>query len=250
MNMELPSLVLGIGFSTGIYAMKTGLGLQHYLEQENRRGRRLAVCFACLAAYGLLFAALAAVVRHWDGAAPVQDIQAFLNHGMLIHFVMAALMLFWGLALLKTRHPGEKQSLGWLALVIPCPVCLTVVFLSVAFLVAYFPEAWGRAVIILYGSFLALCLLSLRLMRWWRRRATGSPEAALGAAMVVISAYFILSVIIMPQCAGLDEAFRLSAYSHRNTQAPSLAPWLTGAVLGVIFIMGFVQMHARTRRSR
>lgn len=250
MQMEWPGLVLGIGFALSLYALKTGMGLQYYLEQEPRWGRRLAVFLGFLITYGLLFAGLAVLVHHWEPGAHFQYVRTLFNRGMVIHSVMAALMLLWGLALLKTRNPGKKKRLGWLALVIPCPVCLTVVFLSVAVLASYVPEARGKAVAILYGGFLTLGLLSLLLTNWWRRRAAGSPEAALGAAMVVMSAYFILSVIIMPQFSGLDEAFRLSASARRGGPAPSLTPWVTGGVLGVLFMLGFTQMRARTRRSQ
>ncbi len=249
MKMELHSLVLGLGFSTGVYALKTGVGLHHYLNRENRRSRRFAVFMGFLVAYGLLFAALAAVVHHWPAGALFHYLRTLLPSGMLIHFIMAALMLVWGLALLKNQRPGKTRTLGWLALVLPCPVCCTMIFLSVAFLVSYVPEVWGRAVAILYAVFLALAFLAMGLLHRWRQGATGSPEASLGACMLAIAAYFLLSVIIMPQFSGLDEAFRLSAYSHKETHARSLAPWVTGGVLGGLFIIGFIYMRATTRRS-
>ena len=250
MKMELPSLVLGMGVSTGMYALKTALGLQYYLEQENRRGRRRIVLVTFLIVYGLLCAALAAVVKRLAVGAHFQYVQTLMNNGRLMHFVMAAVMLLGGIILLKSRHRAQRQPRGWLVVVTPGPLGLTVICFTLAFLAAAFPEMWIRGVMILYAGFLALGFLTMLLRHRRGRRAGGSPEAALGAAMVAMSAYFILSVIIMPQFAGLEEAFRLAARSHQEPQAGCPARWAAIGILGLLFLGGYLHMRIRTRRWR
>ena len=125
-------------------------------------------------------------------------LQSFMRSGMLIHVLMAAGFVFWGLALLKQGKKSQTPSHAWLALVIPCPVCITVVFLSSAFLVSYFPDSSRLAVFCAYLTFIGIVVLTVTGMSLWGIKSDSTPESDMGAAMLIIAAYFFLSVIVMP----------------------------------------------------
>lgn len=249
MSGEWKGLLLGILFSMGVFAVKTGIGLQYAMSGERPGRMRLGVLAAFLALYGLLFAASALWLQRADLPAYVQSAQDFLRWGLLLHLVVAVLMFSWGIALLKSRQEGGSRTLGWLTLVVPCPVCAMVVVLSMGFLMAYFPDAGVSSALFLFGGFVGLSLLSMLLVTGWSRIFALSPERALGLAMMVLAAYFLLSILIMPHFAGLDEVFRLAAYSHRGHGGSSLAGWAIAGAQGMLFAAGYLKMRGNMRRS-
>ena len=114
---------------------------------------------------------------------------------MCLHILLAGFMALWGIMLLKGGDKAKKARIGWLAMVIPCPVCLVVIFFSVAFFLAYFPTGRGLAIYPAYGSFVGIILLTLILLALWQKKVNAYSEVFLGAAMLLISSYFLLSVI-------------------------------------------------------
>jgi predicted transporter len=249
MAVEWLGLLLGILFSVGIFAIKSGIGLQYTLSRENPRRVRIGVCVASFCLYGLLFAAAALGLHKADLSTCFHTTQAFLRWGLLLHFIVALLMFSWGIALLRSREVGRTRTLGWLVLVVPCPVCATVVVMSLGLLMAYFPESMFRPALSLYAGFVGLSVLTMLLVKKWGRISAASPEHSLGLAMVTLAAYFLLSVLIMPHFAGLDEVFRLAAHSRRSREVDSLIGWAMAGVQGVLFAAGYLKMRANIRRS-
>jgi len=145
---------------------------------------------------------------------------------MLVHMVMAALMAIWGVVLLKRHHAHAATSRGWLLLVLPCPVCATVILFSAAFFVSLFPDGRGWVIPGLYMAFVVISLLAMGGVHLLRRRRAQPSEAFLGGAMLLMAAYFILSVTVMPQFADLDSVYRLAHY--QTDKAP---PDVFGGIL-------------------
>ncbi len=249
MAAELGSLLLGILLSAGIFAIKTGIGLQYALSRETRLWMRLTVCVASFCLYGLLFAASVLWLRKTDIPTYFHATQAFLQGGLLLHFIVAFLMLSWGIALLRSREAGRTKTLGWLVLVVPCPVCATVVVLSLALLMAYLPQAVLGPALSLYAGFVGLGVLSMLLVKEWIRVSKTSPEHSLGLAMVVLAAYFLLSVLIMPHFTGLEEVFRLAVHSHGSHEVNPLTGLAIAGVQGMLFAAGYLKMRGNMRRS-
>ncbi|MFH0730998.1 MAG: DUF2162 domain-containing protein [Pseudomonadota bacterium] len=238
--MELKSLFIGILFSVGIFGIKAGAGLHYRLCRESRTGMRWGVYLGFAVLYGILFAGIGAGLRHIDILSDFGWIQRFLSGGMWVHFVIACMMLIWGVGLLKSRDGTVgRASLGWVALIMPCPVCLTVIGISVAFILAVFPNAATESVLMFYLAFVALAFLTTALMgkfgKWFGR----SPEALLGSAMTIISAYFLLSIWIMPQFSGLEEVYRLAAHSGGDVETLQRSIWPAVGVSLVLFGAGY-----------
>lgn len=239
--MEFKALILGLAFSLGIFALKNGLGLHYYFRTNQARsgGKALGLC-----AYALIYAGIFSL-SFWvlEQVSILNHFQAFqevMQSGMLIHVILAGLLMVWGLILLASGRMGMKTSLGWLALVMPCPVCALVIFFNVSLLLAFFPGAGLTALLLVWAGFVGTGLGSALILTILLSRLETSPESVLGGAMVSIAAFFLLSVIVMPQFSQLDEIYRLAAYQGEASlvnpaKAAGLAVFaLTAIVIGFI----------------
>lgn len=248
--MELKSLVLGILFSMGIFAVKSGVGLNYLVRRAKRPGTILGVLCGWSGAYLIVFGLVFYILRYIDFLGNIEMIQNLISSGMLVHVAMAAFMAAYGLMLLKKRDHAGKSASGWLLLVFPCPVCLTVILFTLAFLLAYFPATGWGAVLATYAGFVGVALLTLVLMKTIFAKEHFSPEAVLGSAMLLIAVYFIVSIVIMPQFGDIEKIYRLAAYQGRHTEISlDHAGWL-GLTIAAFFTMGFTSTRRTIRRIK
>ncbi|MBU1170948.1 MAG: DUF2162 domain-containing protein [Proteobacteria bacterium] len=235
--MAYPSLILGMVFSMGLFAAKGGMGMAFGTLGTRVRFKALGMSAFALA-YALVFLATGLVLRHPDILAHLDEIQNLLQSGMLIHGIMAILMSAWGLVLLKKTSHAEKQSRGWLLLVVPCPVCAASILFSAAFFLSLFPDRHLSTIIVLYLFFVMTSLIVM-VMTKTRPGGNRSPESLLGGTMLLIAAYFIISVTVMPHVGELDSVYRLARY-RSTTPWPDIVPTLlTGISLTLAFGWGW-----------
>ncbi|MEZ4524382.1 MAG: DUF2162 family putative transporter [Desulfobacterales bacterium] len=219
--MECKSLILGIVFCIGIFAVKSGVGLHYYLSRTASARAKTGAWTVFSLTYFSLFCASGFVLEKLDLMQHMAALQAWIQSGMIIHLVMAGLLLLWGLRLL--REHGRKhetmhgKSRGWLLLAIPCPVCATVIFLSLSFLTACYPDGLSTAALCLFFVYLSVTLATVRVMAAGSKGQNASPEVILGGAMMLIAVYFLLSVTVMPQFADADKIYRMSLASSENS---------------------------------
>jgi len=212
--MEFKSLLIGFAFTIGAFAIKSGVGLYYYLAQEGRARRKILFSLAYLTVYFFIFIISAFIIKSLDIIHYMEMLKNIFMTGMLIHVIAASLLGIWGVFLLRQGKKNDKKSLGWLALVIPCPVCLSVIFFTIAFLFAFFPDSGHFSIIGAYIGFMFLSFLSAGVLYIFNTLIDSTPESLLGGSMLIISAYFILSVIIMPQFADIDTIYRMAAYNN------------------------------------
>ena len=247
--MLYKSLILGVLFGIGLFAAKSGVGLSYlFFRRRHAWGNILALALF-VGAYGLLFGLTGLLLHHIDPVRHLDALQAFLRSGMVLHVIMAGLMAIWGAVLLKRRHVHGVVSRGWLLLVLPCPVCAVVILFSTAFFVSCFPDSRGTVIWGLYLAFVLISLLTMGLVRHQlRRRMAQPPEAFLGGAMIVMAAYFILSVTIMPQFADLDSIYRLARYQADKASRNFLGGVLLASAAVAFFGIGclFKLKHIRS----
>lgn len=250
--MELKSLILGMGFSLGIFALKSGVGLYYCLAgTDSRRGRALARGIFALA-YLLVFAASGAVLKHLaeiDPGGRLPLILTWMESGMWIHLLMAALLLVWGLRLTLGNGADGGRSRSWLLPALPCPVCATVIALSMGFLAARFPDAPAAAAAGLYLAFLAVSMITAALMAVGETAAKSSPDALLGGAMLFIAAYFLLSVIILPNVADIDAVYRMAATPGQDAPAGIRHGIIFTTAAAATFLGGFSAGMYNIRRT-
>ncbi|MDR1546954.1 MAG: DUF2162 domain-containing protein [Deltaproteobacteria bacterium] len=265
--MELQTLLTGLMVAVLAFAVKTGLGWA-YLWLGCRPGRRAAATLGVLGLYALVFGGLFWLVSRVDLLAGAGRLAPLWRGGLALHWLTAGLTFLWGLALLKggsgaagCRAGGSR---GWLALALPCPVCLSVLAMSAACLEAYFPEKALLGLGLVYVGFAAVAAVSgltFILGRGASGAAAGrsdaersqtersSLERSLGQAMMLVAAYFMVSALVLPNFGEVARIYRLAA--HASAERPGLGGGVWGvlaASLGLI-AAGFFSGRRGARRS-
>ena len=245
--MEWKSLILGIVFCVGIFAVKSGVGLSYYMSKTTSTRARTGAWAGFAATYLLVFAASGYILEKIDLMRHLEAIQKWIQSGMLVHLLMAGMLVLWGIRLLRENGDAAVKSRGWLLLAAPCPVCATVILFSVGFMTAVFPDSSPTTAALLYLLFLLINITTVRVMSTGRLQAL--PESLLGSSMLMIAAYFFLSVTVMPNMADMDKIYRIALYpADAAPENPRhILIFATGIVAG--FLAGFSMAFHRIRRT-
>lgn len=246
--MAYQSLILGVLFSIGVFAVKSGVGIAYVVcAQQKRRSKAGAVMLFALV-YLFVFGASVLVLNHIDPLQHMAAIQGFIQSGMTLHLVMACLLMVWGLMLLKRTGRSRATSRGWLMLAVPCPVCVTVIFFSAGFLITCFPDTPLYAVLALYLAFITINLITMAVVVLYRQKTDTTPESFLGAAMLLAALYFFLSVTVMPQFADIEKVYRLAMHQGRTQSAKllHLVPFCILASAAFVGGFGFTTQKIRS----
>ena len=225
--MELTSLILGLAFTLGIFAIKSGAGLAHALGGQRGWQRPTLTAFG----FGLVYASLFAL-SWWLAAANgvitrLELAMTLARQGMTVHFLIALLLLLWGVALLRRPGHGQGSSHGWLLLALPCPVCFTVILGCTALLHARFADI-PLLPLWLFLGFVVTALLAAFLLSRFRT----FDDRTLGMVMVLAALYFLVTVAVVPQVKDLARIYRLAA--AMPLAAAGSLPVLAGLTLGCL----------------
>jgi predicted transporter len=180
MDLNIMLWTGGTLFSLGIFAVKVGAGLGY--GRTGRNGVLLTI-----ALYLALFELIALLADRL-----LRILEPLLRGGPWLHGSMALGMILWGLYIIM--RPGAASAPGSpLALLVPCPVCLTAMTFSTWTALNSLPlRAWAAG-LLLGGIFSVMTLLVMAAVR------PGSPcrsVPSLGLAMVTIGLYFIASLFL------------------------------------------------------
>lgn len=240
--MELKTLWLGLLVSLIAFSVKTGLGWSYLWLQSPRRAR-LGLTLGLAALYGALFAAVLFAVSRINILAHYEILAPLWQGGVTLHWLVAALLALWGLLLLRAPASagphGDRRSQGYLALVIPCPVCLSVILMSLGGLVLYFPEKAAQATALLYLAFLTVAGAAGLALIWGRKGGEEPLERSLGIVMILIASYFIISALVTPQFASVERIYRLASYSQENGTRWGLSQALSVGAIVALLVAGF-----------
>ena len=232
--MELKALLLGLVFSLGVFGLKVGAGLSYRLRQDATWSRKIITILLFVIGYSLIFRLADLVTRTIAALNHLDTVLSFLQHGMSLHFMLAGLLLVWGIILLKRE---TSHSHGWLLLTLPCPVCFIVIVFSDSFLISLFPEVKYILTALACG-FLTISLATALLMI---RFGTDNAGHDLGTVMVLVALYFLFSMMMIPQFAEIERIYRLSLGSVVRMDAGNLSLLLTGA--GTLFAFSFMKSY-------
>lgn len=245
--MELKTLFIGIVFAMGIFAVKSGVGIHYLLTLKEKGTRRVTFLILYALVYLFLFLSCAYVIHRINIIQYFETIQKFLEYGMVLHVLMAAGLLIWGVLLLRGSGKSAQGKHAWIALMVPCPVCITVIFLSLSFLISYFPEAVHLAAFSAYLAFMGIVMATIIIMTLWRYSARSAPESTMGTAMVLIAIYFLLSIIVLPQFGNVGRIYRLAAYQGETQMVGSSELLLLTSVITAFFVWGFIRMTKKLK---
>ncbi|GBC62546.1 hypothetical protein DENIS_3518 [Desulfonema ishimotonii] len=247
--MACKSLILGIIFSIGIFAVKSGVGLQYFLSRTPSARAKTGAWLIFALTYLSVFGASGLILAKLDLMNHLTAIQAWIQSGMTIHLIMAGMLLLWGIRLLRQRDDVQTKSHGWLLLAIPCPVCATAIFLSLGFLTACYPDRPVMTAGLLFLVFLTINLATVWVMSAGTRTQDTPPEVVLGGAMLLIAVYFLLSVTVMPQFADADKIYRMSLASSETPPEQLRHLAFFGLCIVITFMSGFGSAFLNIRRA-
>ena len=181
--MELKTLIFGLFISTAAFALKSGGGLAYLFLRSSGGGRKAMISATFAAGYGAVFAIAALMLMHVDFAAHLERLQTLFKSGMTLHVILAFFLIIWGTILLKqdanveeAKDAKETQNASrptktWMALVIPCPVCFSVILLSCSFVHALYPDE-PMVFFALYAAFVLMTLMVAVVMEGVIRKTT------------------------------------------------------------------------------
>jgi predicted transporter len=245
---EFKSLLLGLIFALGIFSVKSGCGIS-YLVSRRPSFFSKATAFALVTAtYLLLFVGSWHICKTVDLVSHFNRLKSLFESGMTLHVLMAGGTLLWGISLLKDRENSHLKSYGWIALVVPCPVCTSAIFFTTGFLVAFFPGDSFSAVMGAYAVYLVIALLTISVLALSVRLTDATPERVLGLAMLFVSAYFFLSVLVAPHFQELERIYRVARHGSRESIGNASEAMLLGFLAIFAFASGFVLKKVRSRR--
>ncbi len=229
--MEVKSLIVGLVFSVGIFALKSGAGLSFLLRKSGIR-RQIGAIIGYATGYSLVFIGVWFGVRRFDVMANFDRWMLIFKNGMSIHLLLASLLMIWGLVLLRRDDCGNCH--GWLLLTLPCPVCLSVIFLAGAFLENLLPDnpwffLWFAT------GFISLAIATgLVLSRWEGKNRNHD----LGYVMLLAAAYFLVTIAVVPQVNDLGRIYRLGR-SSPSLPVKHLTLFMAGMVCA--WVIGFIR---------
>ncbi len=247
--MELKSLILGIVLAVSIFAVKSGIGMYYLVAHVKSRRWRTWIFLGSAVSYGLLFVAAFFLLKWLNQVALFPFFNKILKYGMLLHFALAFGMLLWAVYLLKRDHT-HTTSKAYLTLVVPCPVCMTVILLITGFVLSAFPKNGGRVLIGVFGIYLLIQLATMGVFALWQKAGRMDPDRTLGWGMLLIAGYFILTVLIAPQMGYLSKIYRIANYKGETellTRNGIIAVWAT---IALTFALGWAFRTLRLKRKK
>lgn len=248
--LELKSLLIGLIFAVGVFAVKTGAGITYVIAPQQTLPRKLLILLTIAAAYLALFLLSWYICSRIDIVLYFNELRMLFQSGMTLHIIVAMGMFVWGFSLLRRDHRhGSRGTWGWLALVVPCPVCGSVIFFTTGFLVNFFPDGSLTAVLQAYGIFTGIMLLTVAVLTALSRRAFHHPEHMLAFCMLFIASYFVVSVLLVPLFSEVDKIYRIAAYQSSQASIDTTDVTQLVILVAVAIITGFVLQMLRERRS-
>ncbi|RLF60376.1 MAG: hypothetical protein DRN37_02860 [Thermoplasmata archaeon] len=237
--------ITGILMAFSVFGVKVGLGLAPHLYNKRLSIRRRSAALLCtLLSYLLLFSSLFLLITRFNLLNYLDQFVKMLRYGMLLHLFMAVGLLIWGLKLLL-QAPGQKDTQSnrsSILLIFPCPVCATVILLNLSFAYSMFDLSPFLTVLILFALFWGIVFLTIFIVLPFRQNI-GNGNSFLGAAMGLISLYFLLTVIIAPIYQEIKRAFAMASSNSPVDQVHILRISILVFFVLVLGAAGFIRNY-------
>lgn len=175
--------VVGILIGIFIFGLKTGVGCGF----SSVRARDVLILAT---GYFIISVILGSLVEMVDQS----YLEGISNLGMTLHVFIALALIGAGIYTQKKWNTGQDVSKKtFLVISVPCPVCLTALFVSCMILASTL-EVSGWKVGILVGFTFFISVIS---STWVFRKMKRSPED-LGTAMMFLGIFYLLGAMVVP----------------------------------------------------
>ena len=229
--------ITGVLAAFSIFGIKAGLGLGSYIYSRSfQTGKKIMFLSATFLTYMSLFFCLYYIITRFHLSDYLNHIMSLLRYGMILHFIVAIGLLFWGLRLLFQnidKYSDHLQKAGIL-LIVPCPVCATVVLLNLTLACSLFSLHPLFITMTLFSIFIGIVFFTTALIFPFRYKIH-SGNSFLGLSMIFVSLYFLLTIIIAPIYPELNTAFSMAV---SNNPVDHINPLQTTLFIVTVFIIG------------
>ena len=239
---ELLGIAVGLALSLGLFAFKAAAGEYFFCALPGSAKRKFFFLLLNTLLYCGVFLLAFRLIETIDLFKLAGSAAEFLKAGVIFHLILAAGLAVWGVRLLCQRPEEElrtRAAKGWLLLTLPCPVCISAVFLSTAFALMLFPGAAPVLRWSIPAGFLTVNALFLLLLIALGRYLKIPPLHLTGRAMIGAGLYLLLILLCAP---GFQEAEKLYAVARSSSGAVPL-PWppaLMGIFLALAVLIGVI----------
>ena len=232
--------IAGILIALSAFGIKVGLGIAALCYNRILSLRRkLFFLGGAFLLYLFLFFSIYAVTRHFQLLPYLGRFLKVLRYGMLIHLFIALGLLLWGVKLLLGRAKNLQR--GAVLLIFPCPVCATVILLTLSLSHNLFSFSLLFTTGLLFGIFLGICLLTTLVLFPLRRQVGRADSSFLGLVMIMVAAYFLLTVTIAPIYQEAQDVYRLASQTTGNTPLNLKSFLVVLLIVIVLFGVGFLK---------
>lgn len=233
----------GILFAFSVFGIKAGIGIGARIYNTGvPLGKKIIFIGANGTAYLLLFVSMYLLVTRLNLLNYLDHLSNLIQYGMLVHLLVALGMFAWGAKLLLNQHRGATLLRASLLLVIPCPVCATVILLNLTLalsLSSLTPLMTTWVLFFLFGSIIALTLAVI----FPYRRRMGSGTRFLGSAMTLISLYFLMTLILAPLYPEIKGAFAMAISNNPLSRIKPIPTLILSGISLALAGLGFARTY-------
>jgi len=245
MTMLKQLWITGVLIAFSVFGIKVGLGLGAQIYNRTvPPGKKVIFLAGCLFIYLILFFCLYYVITHFNLLNYLDQFVNMLQYGMLLHLAVALGLLLWGGKLLL-QNPAEHKHLPFrasLLLIVPCPVCATVILLNLSLACSLFAVSPFLTTLTLFVLFSSIIVLTVGLVFPFRHKIA-SGSSFLGLAMVLVSLYFLITVIIAPIYPEIKSAFAMAISNSPVSQIDLFHTAILGVIVFILGCAGFIKTY-------
>ena len=213
--------VIGILVGILIFGIKSGIGCGF----SNISTRAI---LAVGGSYFLLALLFGSVIDNIN----LEVFEKFSSMGMGIHVLVSLLLIITGIYTQKKWNSGKDVSRHtFLAISIPCPVCLAALATSCLLLSENFNLSGIKVGFLVGLAFFIAVVASSFVFRFGKVRLGKTPET-MGSAMMLIGIYYLLGALLIPAYIQTKSMNLVSTAAGETEIIPLMA-------LGVIVFAGF-----------
>lgn len=251
--MDRSLWIAGILIALSAFGVKVGVAASSIVFNRSFSVyRKIKYISFIMLSYLSLFLIILFVISFIPLLSYIEHMIKTLNYGMLIHIVLAFGIFIWGLSLLKQREDQSKAGScgGAMLLSIPCPVCALVILITVSLTHFVLSIPIISAALILFGVFSGIILLTITLLSPFRKKIGEASSRFLGVVMIIISIYFILTILIAPVYQEAKDIYQLASDMTKKDSLDLFSFVILIIAAVVLFGFGFIRYLINEKGER
>ncbi len=237
--------ITGILVAFSVFGIKVGLGLGSQIYNRTvSLGKKVIFVVGCLFIYLILFFCLYYMITHFNLLNYPDQFVNMVQYGMLLYLAVALGLLLWGGRLLL-QNPAEHNHFSLrasLLLIVPCPVCVTVILLNLTLAYSLFTLSPLLTTLTLFALFSGIIFVTSAIIFPFRHKI-GSWNSFLGLSMTSIALYFLITVIIAPIYPEIRAAFTMAASNSPVSQIDLFHTAILGVIVFILGCAGFIKTY-------